>query len=136
MSTITTIALTALSLTSHLKEASGKRSDVYGISNELYCGDVGKPQACSKGATTASGAGFDPDLPSVALALPRGFKIRPTLIWVKTLQSKCQAIWLTDKKNPKHSKHRPWDISVAAAKLLGFKGTRDTLHLCNEVKPL
>ena len=130
---LTAITLTALSLAGHLDQASGKRADVYGT-GEVYCGNIGYPKPCSKGAVTASGAVFDPNVPSIALSLPRSFKVRPTLIWLKTKQSPCTPIWLTDKKNWKHSAGRPWDVSPAASNLLKFKGTRGYLYLCKEMK--
>lgn len=133
MASLAVILMTTLSLNIHIKEASGKRADVYGV-GELSCGDVDSPRTCSRGAITASGAVFDPTLPSIAISLPKRMRIRPTLIWVKTLSSPCSPIWLTDKKHPRHVVTRPWDVSPAAAKVLKFKGTRDILHICKESK--
>lgn len=111
-----------------VKLSNGRITDIYG-KGELKCGDPGKAVPCSKGAITASGAVFDPTVPSVALSLPKYLRLRPRLIHIKTKHSDCITIWLLDKKHPRYMPNRPWDITPAAAKLLNTTG-KAKIFLC------
>lgn len=113
----------------HLKLFHGKATTIYG-KGELMCGES-TPQACSRGATTASGAEFDPNVPMVAIAIPKRLKMRPRVIWVKSAWSRCIAVLLLDKKNPKHAEKTPWDITPKLAKMLQVV-SHDKLYLCEE----
>ncbi len=110
----------------------GKPASWYGSpKGEMMCGNVGNPKPCSRGAVTASGAIFDPAVPSLAIAIPRGLRLKIRLIYVKTVDSACTAVWLTDKKNERYMEKQPWDMSRGLKKLLNSKHG-DNLYICEE----
>jgi hypothetical protein len=110
-------------------------STTYGY-GELMCGDPGKVRPCKKGAVTASGDIFDPDIPSMAIAIPANYKMPSVTIQVRDVSGKCHTVRLNDKMNEKWIGHRGFDISPAAVELITGKPATPTwsgvIELCYE----
>lgn len=113
--------------------ASGLVSTVYGY-GETMCGDVGRPRPCSHGAVTASGDIFDPSIPSIAIAAPAHFRLKPTKIFLRVGDGPCKPVLLLDKMNPRYMGIRGFDLTPAAVELLtGTPATAywsDIVHVC------
>ncbi len=113
-----------MSVMSYLLLASLLRSTTYGY-NELKCGDVGKAVPCSKGAVTASGVEFNPDVASVAVSAPFKLRLKSQWIRLKVAGGKCHKLKLLDKMHPRYIGKRGFDLTPAAVKLLtGKAGTK------------
>lgn len=97
--------------------ASGLPATVYGY-GEQYCGDAHQYRRCEKGAVTASGVGFDPSLPQVAVAAPSDLLVRPTWIGLRVLGGPCVKVHLVDKMSPKWVGRRGFDLTPAAVDAL------------------
>ena len=95
-------------------------SSTYGW-GELFCGDYNKPQPCSKGAVTASGQVFDPDLPTAAVAAPRNLRMRPVVVGMRVPGGRCVAILVNDKMSERWINKRGFDLSRGALRALGVK---------------
>ena len=105
----------------YVQLASGLLATTYG-GNHLYCGDIGKPVACLRGAVTASGETFDPDLPTAAVFAPTVLRMRPFNVKLKLRgPMRCQPIRVNDKGNPRYISKRGFDLTPAAVKRLGGK---------------
>jgi hypothetical protein len=100
--------------------ASGLVSTTYGY-NEIFCGDVHRPEACAVGAVTASGVPFDPSLPQIALAAPSNLRIRPTWVGIRVQNGPCVMVHLVDKMNPRYVGVRGMDLTPAAVALVTGK---------------
>lgn len=85
----------------------------------MFCGDVGEPVPCSKGAVTASGEIFDPDMPTMAVFAPARYIMRPTVIPVRLNNNECKFIRVNDKGNPRYINKRGFDLTPSSVKLLG-----------------
>lgn len=103
--------------------------------NEKMCGDVHTPRKCNKGATTASGTPFDPEVAIVAVPAP--FRaILPQNISVCFKHTVTgESIWIPvlDKKNPRYIGKGGYDLSPAALEGLGIERDRrwsGTLTFC------
>lgn len=119
----------------YVSKAFGIRSTTYGHGN-MFCGDVGKPAPCSKGAITASGEVFDPDIPTMAVFAPSKYIIRSTVIPVRLNNNECKFIRVNDKGNPRYIKKRGFDLTPASVKLLGGESSEywsGKLYLCLEL---
>lgn len=99
--------------------ASGLHSTTYGW-GESFCGDIGKPTACEKGAVTSSGEVFDPELPTAAIFAPTALYVPPTPIPLKLGEDgTCKYLNINDKGNPRFIGKRGFDVTPAAISLLG-----------------
>jgi hypothetical protein len=112
----------ALDIYEHLNNASGKKAHTYGW-QELSCSSLTKPTPCVKGAKTASGVTFDPDVASFAFALPVTYRVKPMKVLLRLKGGVCKWIWLLDKKNMRMIEKAPWDLTKAAITLLGGKAS-------------
>lgn len=123
-----------MTLTTLLMVASGLISTTYGY-GELNCGDINAPRKCEKGATTASGLTFDPDIAFVAIAAPTEFALKPSIVYLKTKHGRCHPIVIIDKMNPRYIGVRGFDVSPAGVKLLTGKPATSTwqekLYICS-----
>lgn len=118
--------------------ASGLLSTTYGW-GESYCGDIGKPVPCQRGAITASGVEFNPALAQAAIAAPSHVRFKPTYIMLKVDGGKCRRVHLVDKSNPRWVGRRGFDLTPEAVRVLtGRTPTKHwsgIVHVCG-VKPL
>lgn len=115
--------------------ASGLRSTTYGY-NEKMCGDIGKPVECAIGSITASGEGFNPNLPTAAVFSPTSMIMKPTVIPVRIASGKCKFIRINDKGSPRFIGRRGFDLSPSAVRLLGGKPTlywSGTIYVCTKL---
>lgn len=92
-------------------------STAYGYGEE-NCGDYGLPRPCSKGAVTASGEVFDPDLPTAAIFAPRSLKMRAVDVHMQVENGPCIRIRVNDKGNQRYIGKRGFDLSPAALEAL------------------
>lgn len=96
-------------------------SSTYGW-GEHMCSDYDtKPQPCSKGAITASGEIFDPELPTAAVAAPRNLRMRPVVVYMSANGGPCTRIRINDKLNERYIGIRGFDLSRGALRALGLK---------------
>lgn len=119
----------------YLAIASGLWASVYGF-GEYMCGDVGFPRACEVGATTASGEGFDPDLPTAALAAPADLRMEARDVWLRLDGGphECRRIRINDKMHPRWIGVRGFDLTPAAVRRLGGVPTPKwggRVHVCS-----
>jgi len=103
--------------------ASGLHSTTYGH-GELMCGDIGKPRSCSKGAVTASGEVFDPNLPTMAVFAPTRLRMHPVVVPVNIGGGICRFIRANDKGSPRFIRKRGFDLTPSAVRLLGGKDSK------------
>ena len=78
---------------------------------------------------------FNPDIPTVALAIPKIYRMRPQFIYIKTENSPCVKVLLNDKLNERFVGSRSFDLSPAAVKLLGetpHKAWSKRIILCSK----
>ena len=95
-------------------------SSTYGF-GEPFCGDYDqKPQPCEYGAITASGEVFDPELPTAAVAAPRGLRMYPVVVYMSA-GGPCVPIRINDKLNERYIGERGFDLSRGALRALGLK---------------
>lgn len=102
---------------------------------EASCGDVGAPVACDSNATTSSGEGFDPDLPTAAVPAPAKQRTRPMFVSVKSVAGICVKIRVNDKGHPRWIGRRGLDLTPGALRLLGIEPTKHwsgRLEMCEE----
>lgn len=111
--------------------ASNLLATTYGH-GELMCGDIGNPAKCEKGAVTASGVEFDPEIPMAAVAAPTRAKVKPIWIWLQYNSRPCVRILLADKMNPRYIGRRGFDLTPAAVKLL--TGQEPTTHWSGKIR--
>jgi hypothetical protein len=104
----------------YLLLASFLRSTTYGY-GELKCGDVGKARTCDKGAVTASGVEFNPDVASVAVSAPFKLRLKSQWIRLRVAGGKCHKLKLLDKMHPRYIGERGFDLTPAAVRLLTGK---------------
>jgi len=101
---------------------------------EPFCGDIGNPKPCLKGAITASGEVFDPEIPTAAVPAPTGFKLsKPINIWVRLPDQTCVKVRINDKSNPRWIADRGLDLSPKAVELLTGERTKhfkQKIELC------
>lgn len=103
--------------------ALGILSTTYGY-GEIMCGDIDNPKECSKGALTASGEVFDPNMPTMAVFSPTKMRMGSIVIYVKLRKvGKCEYIRVNDKGNPRYIGSRGFDLTPAAVRLLGGHAT-------------
>ena len=95
--------------------AASSQANVYGY-KEMSCMDGKRVIPCEKGAITASGEEFDPELPTFAVWMPRKMRVRPQWVWVRLEQGTCTQLWLNDKKGK-----QGFDLTPGALKALGVK---------------
>lgn len=98
------------------------KATTYGY-GEGNCGDPETPRKCTKGAITASGQVFDPDLPTAALPTARSTRIKPFKAYLKAKNgSTCAWILINDKKNWRYvgQPYGGLDMSPGALKALGI----------------
>lgn len=95
-------------------------STTYGY-GEFYCGDIGRPRPCERGAITASGEPFDPDLPTAAVFAPTNLRIIPTVVHMRIDDGPCAEILVTDKGNPRFIGKRGFDLTPGALRALGIE---------------
>lgn len=125
------------SLFQFILAAHNSIATVYGYS-ESYCGVNGAAVKCEKGAVTSSGEIFDPEIATMALAVPNDILIRPTMVVIRIESGPCRAIRLNDRKNENaaHTESR-WDLTPAAILVLGGKPTptwSGRIYLCFPIK--
>ena len=98
--------------------ASGLRATTYGH-GELSCGAY-PPRPCVAGEVTASGEVFVPDIPSAAVASPRGMRMRAKWIWIRIASgpTPCVKVRLNDKSHQRWLGNRGFDLSPGAVRLL------------------
>lgn len=109
------------------------RATVYGF-GEMMCGDIGKPVACDKNATTASGEPFDPEIASAAIPLPTPIRMVAFDIEIRAFDGRCVKVRVNDKSNPRWIGRRGLDISPKALEELTGKRNRKwsgKLQFCN-----
>lgn len=111
-------------------------STTYGW-GEFNCGDIGKPVSCAKGAITASGEVFDPELPTAAVAAPSDVRVKAVNVWMRIGKGPCVSIRVNDKLNPRYIGKLAFDLSPRSLELL--TGTRRPMwsgrvSQCNGVK--
>lgn len=102
---------------------------------EKMCGDIGHPRACSKGAVTASGEIFDPEIPSIAVSAPSKVRGRAYNIYIKVKNGPCIKVRANDKKNFRYLRTVPIDISPRAIQLMTGSRSRnfsDKIYLCRK----
>jgi len=101
---------------------------IYGA-GEMYCGDIGKPQACALGATTASGEAFDPDRVSAAVPAATNVRMRPRYMWLRLRglpDAPCVRVRINDKKNPRYVGNGGLDLTPEAVRQLTGAPPRST----------
>lgn len=118
--------------------ASGLKATTYGYA-ESYCGPIGKPRPCIKGAPMANGEPFDPDSPTVAIAAPSNLRIPlDTYVWLRIKDGPCVRLKLTDKMNPRYIGVRSFDLTPKSVELLtGKPATRhwsDVVYVCQKAR--
>jgi hypothetical protein len=91
---------------------------------ELMCGDIGDPKPCVKGAVTASGEVFDPDIASAAVPTPTDVKMVVHVIGIKSHDGLCIKVRVNDKSNPRWIGSRGLDLSPKAVELITGKKTK------------
>jgi len=96
---------------------------IYGL-HEKNCGDIGKPIPCAKGAVTASGQHFDPDLVTAAIPAPTNRIMRPFYVCILSREGKPVHILVNDKTHPRWIGKRGLDLTPGAWKALGYEPTR------------
>lgn len=112
----------------YIQLSSGLTATTYGYGT-MHCGDIGKPVACSLGATTASGEAFDPDLATAAVFAPSVLRMRPYVVKLKIVGPfRCQLIRINDKGNPRFIGKRSYDLTPAAVKKLGGRMSKHWSH--------
>ena len=110
-------------IATYLLIANGLLATTYGW-GEKNCGDIGKAVSCSKGAVTASGDLFDPEVANAAMALPtnirmvKGLRLPLRIMHADGSYGTCHWMPVNDKMNPRYIGVRGWDLSPAAVNLL------------------
>lgn len=110
-------------------------STTYGF-NEMFCGDIGSPRSCSVGSITASGEGFDPDIPTGAVFSPSWLRMKSVVIPLRIEGGKCRFVRINDKGNNRYRFKRSFDLTPASVRLLGGKSTRHwsgTVTVCTNL---
>lgn len=118
----------------YIKKADGLRATTYGW-GEGNCCDVGKACKCEKGAVTASGQPFDPDLPTCAVPAPTKLRMVPIKIYARVDKGPCVMLVCNDKSSPKWIGQRGLDLTPGALRKLGVnphKHWSGTVHICKE----
>jgi hypothetical protein len=98
-------------------QAMPLRATVYGF-GELMCGDIGKPKPCSKGAITASGEMFDPDIASAAIPVPTDKRMIAFDVFIRGIDGECHRLRVNDKSNPRWIGKRGLDLSPRAVEIV------------------
>lgn len=81
---------------------------------EKMCGMIGKPIACVSGLPTSTGEKFNTKFITGALPVPKGFRFKSFIIYVKTYRNECIPIRINDKSNHRWVGKRGIDLSPAA----------------------
>lgn len=103
-----------------LLAANGMIATTYGY-GERSCGEI-RPQACQKGATTASGIPFDPNRPTAAIALKKASIMHPIVVMIRVEGGMCTPILFIDKKHPRYYRSsKPIDLTPGALRALGVR---------------
>ncbi len=105
------------SIAAYIQLASGLRATTYGY-GEGNCGDIDKPRPCSKGAVTASGEPFNPNLATAAIFAPTKLRMRARWVWLRVDEGPCKLIRVNDKGNPRYIGIRGFDLSPRAVEVL------------------
>jgi len=89
------------------------------------CGDIGHPRKCVRGAITASGEEFNPNIASAAVAIPLNMRLRAMDVMMRIGKGPCVKVRLNDKMNPRWIGVRGFDLSPKALELLTGKRNRN-----------
>lgn len=105
----------------HIEIAMVQEAQIYGLGEKGFCGDIHRPVACDRNATTASGQRLDPDAITGAVPLGKSFIMRPKTICVLDYRGREINININDKKNPRFINRKGLDLTPAAVRAITGK---------------